>query len=136
MDTKHCNKCHIDKPLTEFYYRKDKNIYNGSCKLFQKEYHAIYDRKGLDYYDKSDGNLELSCQQCLILTKKVSHTKSKEQIILDRQKRFPSLIPTGILKYCGKCKTEKDESEFPITKSTGVPERLPYCKICSNRKKI
>ena len=136
MDTKHCNKCHIDKPLTEFYYRKDKNIQRGKCNLCQKEDEAIYDRKGLDYYDKMDDNLQLHCQQCPIPSKKVSLKKSKEQIILNRQKRFPSLIPTGILKYCGKCKTEKDESEFPITKSTGVPERLPYCKICSNRKKI
>ncbi len=62
--------------------------------------------------------------------------KSPEQILLDRQNRFASLVPTGILKHCNRCKSEKDESEFHIIYSSGQPERFPYCKICSKKKKF
>ena len=27
MENKYCTKCNIEKPLTEFYFRKDKNMY-------------------------------------------------------------------------------------------------------------
>ena len=134
MDVKHCNKCHETKSLTEFYFRKDKNIYKSDCKLCQKKNKAIYDCKGLDYYDRNDDD-NFKCPQCPIPAKK-NLKKSKEQIILDRQKRFPSLIPTGIIKNCVKCKSDKDESEFPVVYGQGFPERSTHCKICSNRKKI
>ncbi len=74
--------------------------------------------------------------------KKYRKKKTKEQILLDRQKRFPSIIPTGIIKKCAKCNIEKDECEFTkLTKcqcetSLNIKKdgRHIYCKICIVRK--
>ena len=74
--------------------------------------------------------------------KKYRKKKTKEQILLDRQKRFPSIIPTGIIKKCAKCNIEKDESEFTkltkceCTTSLNIKKdgRHIYCKICIGRK--
>ncbi len=63
--------------------------------------------------------------------------KTKEQILLDRQKRFPSIVPTGIIKKCAKCNIEKDESEFTkceCTTSLNIKNDGRNCKICIGRK--
>lgn len=42
METKICNKCHIEKPINEFLFRKDRNKYRNECKKCQTEYHREY----------------------------------------------------------------------------------------------
>jgi len=32
IETRICNKCGVKKPLSEFYFRKDRNIYRKDCK--------------------------------------------------------------------------------------------------------
>lgn len=43
MKNKICTKCHKEKPLSEFYFRKDTNSYNKICKfcksVLQKDYY-------------------------------------------------------------------------------------------------
>lgn len=45
MEIKVCTKCNVEKPLDEFYYRKDTNRFNRRCKECDKNYHQ-------KYYDK------------------------------------------------------------------------------------
>lgn len=41
MKTKKCNKCGTEKPLSEYYYRKDNDTHRKECKSCLKESHQI-----------------------------------------------------------------------------------------------
>jgi hypothetical protein len=45
MGIKVCMKCNVEKPLDEFYFRKDTNRFNSRCNECIKNYHQ-------EYYDK------------------------------------------------------------------------------------
>lgn len=46
--TKVCNTCGEEKPITDFYFRKDNNKYREDCKKCNKAYHAKYYRDNID----------------------------------------------------------------------------------------
>lgn len=39
MSTKQCRLCHTEKPLSEYYYRKDSHTYRSECKECTNESH-------------------------------------------------------------------------------------------------
>jgi len=42
MLTKFCNKCKTEKTIDNFYYRKDRNIYDQPCKSCRRDYYKDY----------------------------------------------------------------------------------------------
>jgi hypothetical protein len=42
IETQVCTKCGLEKPLSEYYVRKDKNIYRRDCKTCQKKRGLAY----------------------------------------------------------------------------------------------
>ena len=42
MDTKECNKCGVEKPLEDFYFRKDQGKHRKECKVCQNETKKVY----------------------------------------------------------------------------------------------
>jgi hypothetical protein len=45
IETRICNKCGVKKPLSEFYFRKDRNIHRRYCKKCQNKYNSEYNKK-------------------------------------------------------------------------------------------
>ena len=45
METKVCNRCGKEKPITEFCYRKKENVYRNPCKECRKKYMEEYANK-------------------------------------------------------------------------------------------
>ena len=45
METKQCKICNEVKNLSDFYYRKDKDIYRSECKICGKKYQQEYQNK-------------------------------------------------------------------------------------------
>ena len=42
MDSKICSKCGINKPISEFYFIKKRNIFKPECRECIKEYSKEY----------------------------------------------------------------------------------------------
>ena len=42
IETQVCNKCGLQKPLSEYYFRKDRNIYRRDCKTCEKKRTKAY----------------------------------------------------------------------------------------------
>lgn len=54
MDTKKCTKCQETKALTEFYYRKNRNVYEAQCKVCcAASTRRYYGENPTGYRDKS-----------------------------------------------------------------------------------
>lgn len=53
---KECFKCQTTKPLTEFYYRKDRNIYRRECK-------ACHIKQKRDYYKNNKSKVKASVKK-------------------------------------------------------------------------
>ena len=45
LKTQVCTKCGLEKPLSEYYFRKDRNIYRRYCKKCQNKYVSEYSKK-------------------------------------------------------------------------------------------
>lgn len=89
-----CNVCNIDKPVSEFYFRKDNNKYNAHCKKckplkgrkFWKERtskvctHCGIE-KPLSDYQKAGGKWHQPyCKPCDAVRKKVYNIKNEEKV--------------------------------------------------------
>ena len=48
METKICSKCGIEKPITEFYFRKDSQKYHNQCKICLREKSSNYRKENID----------------------------------------------------------------------------------------
>jgi hypothetical protein len=49
-----CNTCGIEKPLTEFYFMKDKKVYRKKCKVCMRKVHQEY----RDYHRTGKARME------------------------------------------------------------------------------
>ncbi len=89
MDTKICNRCGKEKPITEFCYRKKENVYRNPCKDCKKEYLKEYAKKNKsrlteyrkEYYDlNKDHKLEYQS----------NYRKNNEDTITEKRKKYNS----------------------------------------------
>ena len=51
-ETRMCNKCHIEKPITEYYYTKDSKSYRRDCRQCSGDRTKRWRLKNLDYARK------------------------------------------------------------------------------------
>ena len=47
MEKKTCTKCEVSKPVSEFYWRKERNAYRSKCKQCEKALHSNWRKKTL-----------------------------------------------------------------------------------------
>ena len=112
--TKVCNKCKVEKSLTEFYTLKLSNDgYMASCKDCKKQ-----------YYHTNKAN-----RKHYLTDKKEDISKKKREYYLSNKKKFDDY-------YCGYVKTRlKTDPLFRLI--TNLRQRLrSYCKAIRANKKI
>lgn len=106
MDTKQCNVCNEVKPVSEFYFRKDRGEYRANCKKCKSKFskQEVSDKasaptkvckhcgieKTRDEYQKAGGGrwLQPYCKPCDAERKKKHSEKNIEQGILRRKKYY------------------------------------------------
>lgn len=148
METKVCNKCNIEKPVSEFYLRKDTGKYRNVCracrhkpypesendKLFKehkrrckiceeiKDLNEFYFRKEIQRY-------RLECKKCLL--KKQSKNKTrKEKVLKFKEKKEKQIIEEPKRYICKSCNVEKDIKEFRETKNKNKDCIVRHFRIC------
>ena len=146
-----CFKCNEKRTIDDFEWRNDKNTIRSECKFCHyacikeckenspekyKETNRLYRERNKDKIKELKQDKEYKKQyrethKEEIKQSRKKYNKTEEQKLLVKQRRFPSTIPTHILKSCQLCNIEKDECEFPMRQS----QRYIYCKNCVNSKK-
>ena len=130
METKVCNKCKIEKPLTEFYHRtpKGKSRFGKSypqsdCKVCSREYQRNRVKNNTDAYQKQK-------------------ERATEKYWEERNAELPELMEKiGKVKICSKCGFEGSVEHF--SKGADSPKNKIYksrlkgvCKVCRNKQQV
>lgn len=89
MDTKVCNKCGKEKPLTEFIYRKSENRYSNPCKECKKIYLKEYASKNAKRLKKYRDEYYLLNREHKLEYQKEYREENKEEI-RNKQKKYNS----------------------------------------------
>ena len=127
METKVCNTCKIEKPLTEYYHRKPKDrggksYPQSSCKECDKAYQKKRREENPEYYNSVK-------------------ERAKEKYWEERNAELPELLEKlGKVKICSKCGFEGDVKHF--AKGEGNSEKGAInklrlqgeCKKCKNKR--
>lgn len=118
-----CTKCHIEKPLSEFY-KKDKKHLKSYCKSCAHT--ADRGRAKRHYFWAKERRHQHKEPKKIVV-------KKPKKIIFPRVKkeRQDSIaVPSGVMKLCTKCRLEKDESEFHVV-TRDSNELRDWCKKCT-----
>lgn len=159
MDTKICNHCHETKSLDNFYYRKNKNLYESNCtpcnsKIAKERYHnkAIKEKvreSQKKYYEQNkekfneaskaycennkDRIKELHKQYYQDNADKLKKQSEKNREILKEKVLSGQLKKPSIKeKTCTNCKLTKDVENFTFRKTRNVYESR--CKKCNEER--
>lgn len=155
METKICSKCNIEKPLSEFYLRKDTGKYRNVCKscrnkpypetendkLFKENKRrckVCEEIKDLSefYFRKEIQNYRLECKKCLLAKQSVNKPKKTKEIKVKKIK--PKEIIEEPLRYiCKTCNIEKDINEFRVSSNKnkdGIVRHFRICYECEKKK--
>ena len=114
METKVCNKCGIEKPLTDFELRKDTGSYRNACKKCVGIQHKKYLNEHKEYAER----------------KKIKREENKAAN-LKYYEEHKNEIFNG-KKVCNLCGCEKELNDFYYRKDEG--RFTNYCKQCKSMK--
>ncbi len=131
METKVCNKCKIEKSLTEFYHRTPKgkgrngqSYPQSDCKECNKEYQRRRREENPDYYNKVK-------------------ERGKQKYWDKRNKELPELMEKiGKIKICSKCGFEGSVEHFAKKGGNSVVGAINKlrlqgeCKKCYNKRQL
>ena len=128
IETKVCNRCGIEKPITEFSYRKKENVYRNPCKECKKKYLKEYNKLKKEklqeyrkeYYSKNKEH-KLEYQK--------EYRKQNLNLIHEKQKKYNSSVYPKTKEY--KSEYYKENKEEIIIKQKEyiertLPERKKY----------
>ena len=140
METKVCNRCGKEKPITEFCYRKKEGVYRNPCKECKKEYLKEYSKNNsdrlkkyrADYYEENKEH-KLSYQK--------EYRENNQEIIKKKNKKYNSSNYEKTREYKQRYyienKSEILEKQKEYIERT-LPERKKYRRkhFEENREKI
>lgn len=158
METRICIKCGTEKPLSDFYFNKKRELYNKTCRAC--EYSLRKQRaQSKDFEEKKKENQELlrsnkkKCKTCLQIKDLSEFYFRKEQqryrtecksCMLSKQKEIRDIKsierkslkeiekankPIPNSKVCSKCNIEKPINEFRTNKQGYI---FTVCKECEH----
>lgn len=165
METKKCNICKIEKTLDNFYYRKNRDIYENTCtpcvsasvkekrkdptfykknKEACKKYHNKNKEKmnenSRKYYEENKDKLKANMNKYYQDNREMSLENAKEyrNNIKEKIRQGDFEKPDIQSKVCNECKEEKEIIKFTYRRTRNVYDSK--CKDCNkireaNRRK-
>lgn len=118
METKICTKCNIEKPVSEFQFRKDTGKYRTQCKKCENELKRNWAIKNKNKVIESRKKYEENNKE-----------KIKERRKIYNEKRRDIVYDLNSYQVCTKCNIEK-----PITDFSYDSKKNYYVKICKTCK--
>ena len=138
METMICNKCNKEKPLSEFYFRRDTGKYRKYCKSCKKtpkketenevllkinkrRCKSCSEIKNLSefYFRKEINKYRLDCKKCL-LAKQSNSKPTKEK----------NMIAEPMEYVCKCCNIKKDINEFRVNSNKNKSNIIRHYRIC------
>ena len=86
-DSKVCNKCGVEKMLSEFYFRNDNKRYVARCKDCVRETNKSWSEKNKDIISKNKKKYRDSNKSIIAAKRKVNYKKNR-RAILDQKKKY------------------------------------------------
>jgi hypothetical protein len=129
-ETKVCSKCGLEKPLSAFVFRKDRQTYRCHCQECESEYRKIYQQthremlsiKKKEYWKQNRDNL---------LSKKKKYREENREVILDKKKKdYQSLDKKVSMLKRAKSRAVKKGIDFDLTvEDIIIPDICPVLGI-------
>ena len=86
--TQVCNKCYIEKPFVDFYFRKDCNNYHKNCKSCQCKRSEEYYYENIEHKRNYDRNYQLNNKDKLRDYRKDYYENNREKYMIYSRERY------------------------------------------------
>ena len=117
MESKVCNKCHIDKIVSEFYFRKSQNRYCSVCKFCEKENSLRYHHAHKEAINKKHEIWKSNNKEQMAKTSKDYREKNKDLIKIRKRKyRINNLEKERKRERKYRTEREKKDSLYKLKK--------------------
>jgi len=143
IEVKACKACFKEKPLSEFYYRKDTDSYKNVCKRCNIYGNKIKDQdakicnhcgvaKPISEFQKAGGGkwLQPYCKPCDAKRKKKHYDDNKEAFVLKRKQYYQNNKEIISEKYKAKRSATKVEKQPRVYNRMSEQERKRRKMLC------
>jgi len=140
LETKKCNKCGRELPLTEEYFSKRKDSsdgFRGECKPCRSEYNKQYRIDNIDEYSERKKQHYINNKERINQKSKIYYIEHKKEITL-RNKQYYQANREAILRYA---KQYNEENKKIISRKrekrqkNNKKEYLQYWRIYNKKNK-